>query len=280
LYLQRRTNKRTDRCGAFASVIGHEKFDPIRRHGPAQFVIIETADRLEQAMTVHTPPILDRAAWEPAHVAHLAREKEFTRARDAISASRRELPWLEISEPYAFDTNNGPNTLSDLFAGEQQLIIYHFMMGPDWEEGCPSCSFWADGYNGVIEHLAARDTTLMTVSRAPLANINAYKARMGWNSEWASSLGSEFNYDFGVSFREDSSELDYNFGTQSFGGEEAPGLSTLIQQDGTVYLTNQVFSRGLDLFNNAYHMLDATPMGRHEGDLPWPMAWLRRHDSY
>ena len=103
---------------------------------------------------------------------------------------------------------------------------------------------------------------------------------MGWNFEWASSLGSEFNYDFGVSFREDSSELDYNFGTQSFGGEEAPGLSTLIQQDGKVYLTNQVFSRGLDLFNNAYHMLDATPMGRHEGDLPWPMAWLRRHDSY
>ncbi|MEM7274282.1 MAG: DUF899 domain-containing protein [Actinomycetota bacterium] len=240
------------------------------------------------------PPEVDAAAWRAARLDHLAAEKAFTAARDELTEARRALPWLAIIDDYRF-TQRTPDgdverTLADLFDGNDQLLVYHFMMGPDWEEGCPSCSFWADNYDGTLEHLAARNTALVAVSRAPVEAIEDYRARMGWRFPWVSSLGSEFNFDLGVSFtaeQVESGEADYNFGTGTFGGPEAPGLSAFrrlppTETDGPdrVYLTYQTFARGLDMLNGTYHLLDVTSLGRDEADLPWPMAWLRRHDRY
>lgn len=233
-------------------------------------------------MTELQTPIVDRAEWRARHRAHLDEEKALTRARDELSAKRRQLPRLEITEPYVFDTPDGPRSLLDLFDGQRQLVIYHFMMGPDWEEGCPSCSFWADNYNGTQVHLAHRDTALVAASRAPLANIETYRNRMGWTFTWVSSENSTFNVDFGVSFGNapDDRVDNYNFGTQTFDADEAPGVSSFVRDGDRIFLTHQVFSRGLDLFNSAYHLLDLTALGRHEDELPWPMAWLHRHDAY
>ena len=231
-----------------------------------------------------TSRIVSQEEWIEARKAFLAKEKEFTRARDELARQRRELPWVKVEKPYTFDAAEGRATLGDLFGGKGQLLIYHFMMGPDWEEGCPSCSFWADNYNGVDVHLAHRDTALVAVSRAPLARIEAYKKRMGWTFRWVSSAGGDFNFDFGVSFDPAGrveGERNYNYGSTSFGGEEAPGLSAFCRgDDGAVYHTYSTYSRGLDMFNAAYHMLDLTAKGRDEAGLPWPMAWVKRHDRY
>ncbi len=235
-----------------------------------------------------TPQIVDQSAWRAARLAHLAAEKEFTKARDELSRARRELPWLEVTDDYRFQTSEpggepGEQTLLELFGGQDQLIVYHFMLGPDWDEGCPSCSFWADNYNGTLEHLAARNTALVAVSRAPLAVMDAYRDRMGWTFPWVSSLESSFNFDFAVSFTEEqvaAGERLYNYGTQAFGGPEAPGISVFRLVDGRVYLTYQTFARGLDMLNGTYHLLDLTSKGRDEAELPWSMAWLRRRDSY
>jgi predicted dithiol-disulfide oxidoreductase (DUF899 family) len=228
-----------------------------------------------------TPRIVSHAEWLEARKAHLAKEKEFTRARDELARQRRELPWVKVEEPYTFDAAEGRVSLGDLFGGNGQLLIYHFMMGPDWEEGCPSCSFWADNYNGVDVHLAHRDTALVAVSRAPLAKIDAFKKRMGWTFRWVSSAGSDFNFDYDASFKPDEEGLRYNFGTIKPFGEETPGISAFRRGDGgEVYRTYSTYARGLDMLNGAYHLLDLTSKGRDEQELPWPMAWVKRHDRY
>jgi predicted dithiol-disulfide oxidoreductase (DUF899 family) len=228
--------------------------------------------------------VVGRAKWVEARLAHLAAEKELTRRRDELSRQRRELPWLEVTEEYVFDGPHGEQTLADLFAGRSQLLVYHFMYGPGWGEGCPSCSFWADNYDGIGIHLAHRDTTLVAIARAPYEELAAYRERMGWSFDLLSSNRSSFNHDMGVSFTPEqleAGEKSYNFGTQVFGGEEAPGISVFARtDDGRIFLTYQTFARGLDMLNGAYHMLDLTPKGRDEDDLPWSMAWLHRHDAY
>jgi predicted dithiol-disulfide oxidoreductase (DUF899 family) len=163
-------------------------------------------------------------------------------------------------------------------------VVQHFMFAPDWNEGCKSCSFWADGFDRMAPHLAARDTTLVAISRAPVQTLGAFKARMGWTFDWVSSADTDFNYDFAVSFRPDeikSGEKIYNFGTSGFGVEEAPGISVFYRDDvGSILHTYSCFARGLDMMNAAYHYLDLTPLGRHEEDLSYPMAWLRLRDQY
>jgi predicted dithiol-disulfide oxidoreductase (DUF899 family) len=234
--------------------------------------------------------VLERDAWLETQQAHLLREKELTRLRDALSAERRALPWLEITEGYEFDgpassDGSGTKSLLDLFEGRRQLLIYHFMYGPDWgAEGCPTCSFWADNFDRVIVHLEHRDTSMKVVSRATLPQIEAYQQRMRWGFDWYSSGRSSFNLDMGVSHRPADVEAGvarYNFGTQEVSGDESPGISAFTRtDDGRIFLTYQTFARGLELVNGAYHLLDLTSKGRDEDGLPWPQAWLRRHDAY
>ena len=228
--------------------------------------------------------VISREEWLDARRELLAKEKEFTRLRDQLSQARRELPWVKIEKDYLFDGPNGKETLSDLFEGRSQLIIYHFMYGPDWEEGCPSCSFWADNFNGIGIHLNHRDITLIAVSRAPLDQLEAYKARMGWSFKWVSSLGNDFNFDYQVSFtpeQVEKGEMIYNYRPGGFSGEEAPGISIFYKNEqGEVFHTYSCYSRGLDMLNGAYHYMDLAPKGRDEDDLPYTMAWLRRHDQY
>ena len=181
-------------------------------------------------------------------------------------------------------TVQGKPTLADLFAGRSQLVVQHFMFAPDWTEGCKSCSFWAGGFERMIPHLAARDTTLVAISRAPLQKLNAFKARMGWTFDWLSSSDTDFNYDYAVSFKPEeikSGAKVYNFGTSGFGVEEAPGISVFYRDEaGTIFHTYSCFARGLDMMNAAYHYLDLTPLGRHEEGLPYPMDWVRLRDQY
>jgi predicted dithiol-disulfide oxidoreductase (DUF899 family) len=227
-----------------------------------------------------TPRIVSHEEWLKARKAFLAKEKEFTRARDDLARQRRELPWVKVEKPYTFDAAEGRLTLADLFGGKGQLLVYHFMFGPDWTEGCPSCSFWADNYNGVDIHLAHRDTALVAVSRAPLAKIDAYKTRMGWTFRWVSSAGSDFNFDYGASFKPGEQGLQYNFGTIKPYGEETPGISVFRRaDDGAIYHTYSTYARGLDVVNGTYHLLDLTSKGRDE-DPEHPMAWVKRHDRY
>ena len=228
--------------------------------------------------------IVSRQEWIEARRAHLAHEKEFTRARDRLSEERRALPWVKVDKPYTFDSPDGKKSLADLFKGKSQLIIQHLMYPPEWEEACKSCSFWADGFERIVPHLAARDTTLVAVSRAPLSQLLPFKQRMGWTFDWVSSAGGDFNYDYGVSFTPDevkSGAKIYNFGTSGFHIEEAPGISVFYRDEtGEIFHTYSCFARGLDMMNAAYHYLDLTPLGRHEEGLPYPMDWVRHRDQY
>ncbi|MGF1599149.1 MAG: DUF899 domain-containing protein [Acidimicrobiales bacterium] len=223
----------------------------------------------------NAPRIGRREEWLRERLALLHEEKELTRRRDALSAARRALPWVPVEREYTFVTPDGTRTLDGLFEGRTQLIVNHFMFGPDWSEGCPSCSFWADSFDGIGVHLTARDTSFVAVSRAPLSSLLAYRARMGWTFPWVSSLNTTFNEDFSV-----SNAQTYNYSPVKNPMEESPGLSTFIRRDGQVFHTYSCYARGLDPFNTAYQLLDVTPLGRAEDDLPWPMAWLRRHDDY
>ena len=227
--------------------------------------------------------VVSPVEWLAARKNLLDKEKEFTRARDALSAARRELPWVKVEKDYLFEGPAGQETLADLFAGKSQLMIYHFMLGPGWVQGCPSCSFLADHFDGANIHLAQRDVSFVVVSRAPLAEIEAYKKRMGWKFKWVSSYGSDFNRDFHVSFTKEelaAGEVEYNYAKAKITVEELPGISAFIKQDGAVLHTYSSYERGLDTLVGAYNMLDLAPKGRDEDDLPWPMAWVRRHDEY
>jgi predicted dithiol-disulfide oxidoreductase (DUF899 family) len=228
--------------------------------------------------------IVSRDEWLAARRRHLQREKELTRLRDQLSAERRELPWARVEKPYLFDTPEGKQTLADLFDGRSQLIVYHFMFGPGWEEGCRSCSFLADHFDGMMSHLNARDVSMVVVSRAPLAELQAFKARMGWRFRWVSSYGSDFNADHHVSFTTDEmarGKVEYNYEMTEFPSEEAPGISAFYKDgDGTVFHTYSAYARGLDMLVGAYNVLDLAPKGRDEAGLPWTMAWVRHHDRY
>jgi predicted dithiol-disulfide oxidoreductase (DUF899 family) len=229
--------------------------------------------------------VVSREEWLAARKELLAKEKAFTRLRDELSEQRRALPWVKVEKQYVFDGPNGKETLADLFERRSQLIIYHFMYGPDWKEGCPSCSFWADNFNGIDVHLAHRDITLIAISRAPLEVLNAYKKRMDWSFKWVSSFGSDFNHDYHVSFTPDEmkeGKMFYNFETRSFPSEEAAGISVFYKNEkGEVFHTYSCYARGLDMLNGAYHYMDLAPKGRDEDSLlPHTMAWLRRRDQY
>ena len=228
--------------------------------------------------------VVSRDEWLSARRKHLAREKELTRLRDQLSQERRELPWVKVDQDYVFEGPDGKQTLAELFEGRSQLLVYHFMFGTDWDEGCPSCSFWADNYDPLVVHLNHRDVTLVAVSKAPLDKLEAYKKRMGWSFKWVSSAGNDFNRDYHVSFTPEEmekGEVYYNYGKSQFPSEEAPGVSIFYKDDsGDVFHTYSCYARGLDMLNAAYHMLDLVPKGRDEQDLPYGMAWLRRHDGY
>ena len=224
----------------------------------------------------------DRAAWLAERQVLLADEKRHLAERDELARRRRELPWVPVDKSYEFASPEGTRSLSELFGERSQLLVYHFMMGPDWDEGCPSCSFWADSFDGVGVHLAHRDVSFVVVSRAPVDHIEDYRTRMGWSFPWYSSMGSDFNFDFGVSFTDDhpTAEPTYNFGAISDPPDEMPGLSAFALADGEVFHTYSTYSRGLDAFNAAYQLLDLAPRGRDEDELDFTMSWLHRHDAY
>jgi predicted dithiol-disulfide oxidoreductase (DUF899 family) len=248
-----------------------------------------------------------REEWLAARTAMLEREKELTRQSDELARERQELPWVRIDKEYRFETDDGTKTLAELFDGRSQLLVYHFMFGPEYSAGCPTCSSIADTFDGVIVHLAHHHVTFMAISRAPLAELQAYKRRMGWKFPWASSHGSDFNFDFGVSFtREQLREgIEYNYraipgealagllqaesgpiaeqaaacGTDPAGYmTEGPGMSAFALADGSVYHTYSAYARGAEFLMDYYPLLDRAPKGRNEGDPP--ELWIRRHDEY
>jgi predicted dithiol-disulfide oxidoreductase (DUF899 family) len=230
-------------------------------------------------MTAHR--IVSQAEWLQASKIQLAKEKEFTRLREELAQARRALPWVKVEKDYVFEAPEGKVTLADLFGGKGQLIVQHFMFGPDWNEGCPSCSFWTDTFNGIDVHLAHRDTAFVLVSRGPIDRLEAYRKRMGWNLRWVSSLGNDFSFDFAVSFPPDETALEYNFGTIKPHGQENPGVTAFRRgDDGAIYRTYSTYARGIDTLNGAYQLLDITSKGRDEEGLPFSMAWVRRHDKY
>jgi predicted dithiol-disulfide oxidoreductase (DUF899 family) len=224
--------------------------------------------------------------WIAARKKLLAREKELTRLRDQVARERRALPWERVEQNYVFDTPAGKRTLSDLFEGRSQLLVQHFMFGPGWEQGCPSCSFMADHADGMNVHLAHRDLTFVAVSRAPLADIERFRSRMGWQFKWVSSHGTDFNYDFGVSFKPEErargkGEVYYNYGMQAFPAEEAPGISLFYKNDaGEVFHTYSTYGRGVEVMMGTYNMLDLAPKGRDEDNFSRGMEWVRHHDRY
>jgi predicted dithiol-disulfide oxidoreductase (DUF899 family) len=220
--------------------------------------------------------------WLAARKSLLAKEKELTRLRDDLSRQRRELPWVKVEKRYVFDGPDGQETLSDLFAGRSQLIVDHFMFGADWQEGCPSCSFWADTYDGLVVHLEQRDASFVVVSTAPLEKLQAYRQRMGWRFKWVSSFNNDFNRDYHVTFTpEEQKTAVYNYRTGGFGASEAPGISIFAKDAaGDLFHTYSCYARGLDPLNGAYQLIDLLPKGRDEDGLAHPMAWVRRHDKY
>jgi predicted dithiol-disulfide oxidoreductase (DUF899 family) len=235
-------------------------------------------------MTTH--PVVSPAEWQKSRKAMLEKEKAFTRARDELSAARRQLPWERVEKSYIFDGPSGPESLSDLFAGRSQLVVYHFMFGPDAERGCKSCSFWADNFNGAVPHLAARDVTLIAVSRAPLAKLDALKKRLGWSFKWVSSGNTDFNFDLGVSFRDADRQAGaavYNYAPLAQGPfKNAPndlhGISVFFKDEsGGLFHSYSTYGRGLDMLNGTYHYLDLVPKGRDEDASP---NWVKLHDEY
>jgi predicted dithiol-disulfide oxidoreductase (DUF899 family) len=229
------------------------------------------------------PKVVTQDEWVAARKELLAKEKSLTRQRDALAEERRKLPWVKVDKKYVFETASGKKTMADLFGGKSQLAIYHFMLGPDWEQGCPSCSLLGDHMDGLAIHLAQRDVRFMIVSRAPLAKIEEFKKRMAWKFPWVSSYGSEFNFDFGVSVAKEDmgKELIYNYGPSKFPSDERPGMSVFYKNaNGEVFHTYSMYARGLEDLMGLYAILDRVPKGRDEAGLPHGMACVRHHDRY
>jgi predicted dithiol-disulfide oxidoreductase (DUF899 family) len=228
--------------------------------------------------------IVDRATWLDARKKLLADERELTRTRERLAQKRRALPWVRIDKPYRFQSTEGSIGLADLFEGRSQLAMYHFMFSPEWDIGCKSCSFWADGFNGIVSHLKARDVSFCAVSRAPVAKLQAHARRMGWSFRWVSSYEDDFNYDFGVSFTPEqlkNGSASYNFGVSPADGDEMPGISVFYRDpSGEVFHTYSCYARGIDMMNPTYQYLDLVPKGRDEAGLPHTMAWVQLHDAY
>jgi predicted dithiol-disulfide oxidoreductase (DUF899 family) len=228
--------------------------------------------------------VVSHEQWVTERVAFMAKEKELTRLREELSRQRRELPWEKVTKSYVFDGPSGRETLADLFGDRSQLVVYHFMFGPDWEEGCPGCSFWADSFDGVGVHLRHRDVSFVAISRAPLAKIEPFRRRMGWSFKWVSSGGNDFNYDYQVSFTPetlDAGAAVYNYAKTNMKMAELPGVSVFYRDEsGNVYHTYSAYARGIDAVNAAYQYLDLVPKGRDEDQLPSPNAWWRHHDRY
>lgn len=235
---------------------------------------------------MNTPhhPVVSADQWLAQRKALLAREKELTHLKDQVARERRALPWVRIDKHYVFDTPSGPHTLAELFEGRRQLVVQHFMYTPGAEQGCKSCSYMADHTDGALTHLAQRDTTVVAVSRAPLADLERMRKRMGWQFQWISSSESEFNYDFHVSFTPEEmagGAVYYNYVQQPFPHPDAPGISVFYKDDaGQVYLTYSTYGRGVEVMMHTYNFLDLTPLGRNEDGLSYPMEWVRHHDRY
>ena len=258
----------------------------------------------EPGATTTTPvarnhPVVSAERWVTERKALLAREKELVRLRDEIARARRALPWERVAKDYVFDTAEGRRSLADLFEGRRQLLVQHFMLGPGWEQGCPSCSFMADHSDGMTIHLEHRDVTFVAVSRATLPEIQRFKARMGWKFDWVSSAGNDFNRDFHVSFDPEDrvegtafvdpekadlakTQVYYNYALTPFPNTEAPGVSVFWkdEESGEVFHTYSTFGRGVEVMMGAYNLMDLVPEGRGERDVPYKMEWVRHHDLY
>ncbi len=228
--------------------------------------------------------IVSKDEWLAARSALLKKEKEFTVLRDKLGQQQRDMPWVSVDKEYLFVGPNGKQTLSDLFDGRTQLIVYHFMYDPNWDAGCPSCSFWADNFNGIVVHLNQRDVTMIAVSRAPYSKIEEYKKRMGWNFKWLSSYDNDFNFDYHVSFTpKELSEKKafYNYNLQDTHSPEREGVSVFYKDTADhVFHTYSAYTRGIDVLNVAYHYLDLVPKGRDEDGHEFAQFWVRRHDEY
>jgi predicted dithiol-disulfide oxidoreductase (DUF899 family) len=244
---------------------------------------IETMKPKTDKSEINPAKVVSRDEWLIARKDLLTREKELTRLRDEVSRHRRELPWVKTEKEYVFEGPDGKEALADLFEGRSQLIVYHFMLGPGWEEGCKSCSYLADHFDGANWHLPHRDVTFVVVSRAALSKLEAYKKRMGWRFKWLSSYGNDFNFDYHVSFTEEEEKkgkVYYNYATQEFVSDELPGLSVFYKdENGNVFHTYSAYARGLDILVGTYNFLDLVPKGRDENPGS-TMDWVRRHDEY
>jgi predicted dithiol-disulfide oxidoreductase (DUF899 family) len=238
-------------------------------------------DMIKTELTKHKVVSLNE--WLEARKQFLTKEKEFTRLREQLSRQRRELPWVKVEENYVFEGAAGKTTLAELFEGRSQLVAYHFMFAPDWEEGCPSCSFWADNFNGIAIHLNHRDVTLVAISRASSEKLEAFKRRMGWTFKWVSSGSNDFNYDYHVSFTPEAlkGQVEYNYAKRKTDTSDLPGVSVFYKDgDGNIYHTYSAYARGIDILNTAYHYLDLVPKGRDEDELEFSQAWVHYHDKY
>jgi predicted dithiol-disulfide oxidoreductase (DUF899 family) len=243
---------------------------------------------------MNTHQVVSKEQWLQARKRLLTKEKEFTYLREQLSAERLALPWLRIDKDYKFDGPQGRETLTQLFGDRSQLVVYHFMFAPEWEAGCKNCSFWADNFNGIVDHLRQRDVSFVAISRAPSAKLQAFEKRMGWTFKWVSSGDSDFNYDFEVSFKPEAharGEAMYNFDKLSkfrsrgvnldFAPSDMPGISVFAKDEqGTVYRTYSAYGRGIDMMNTAFQYLDLVPKGRDEEGLPHTMSWVKHHDRY
>lgn len=235
-------------------------------------------------MTEQQHSVVSRDEWLAARKTLLKREKEFTRERDELNAQRRALPWVRVDKPYAFQTDAGRKTLAELFGDKSQMVVYHLMFAPDWEKACKSCSFWADNFNGIDAHLAARDIQFYAISRAPLPKLKAFAKRMGWTFPWASSNETDFNYDFAASFKPEEIESGaavYNFGALPNKNTDWPGINVFCKaESGSVFNTYSSYGRGIEMVNAAYQWMDLAPKGRDEDELKFTMEWVRLHDEY
>jgi predicted dithiol-disulfide oxidoreductase (DUF899 family) len=239
---------------------------------------------VDRGVGIEEHRVVSREEWLAERTALLAAEKEFTRRRDELNRKRRELPWVKLDKAYVFDGPSGEVTLSELFGQRSQLIVYHFMFSPEWEEGCPHCSFWADSFNGISVHLNHRDVSFVAVSRAALERIEAFRKRMEWDFTWVSSSRSDFNFDYHASFTEEearSGQAFFNYARVDPGQLDREGVSVFYKdEDGAVHHTYSTYGRGIDMLNSAYNYIDLAPKGRDEDNLEFTQAWVRHHDRY